>query len=475
MKANRTFLKTPDGGPDAVTAILGAILVVALLVGLLVTVRVAWVPVWEADAEASHMFEVSQQLAAFKAQLDRQAGNATQVGEVSSEILLGQTRTSLFAQNRLPGTLRFTDTAGATSGINITSDEMTVIITNGTLVPIADNLWTEIPITTEVNNVSQIAALRIRTDTLANATDGDTVTITLRDEASGSFQGSFTVLIERDPPDVIIWLETRNKHNDLLQRYPLAFKESALPTGHYFVNAMDFNYVFDQVLAAAAKPMHMTLSYSDSVATQNDPAWPADYSVAYFKSDGGGSGVLAGSGGALEAPFARSFSGGTLSYIARNSYFVPQTYVVENGAIVLDQGTGAAFHVPPNLNVIEVAGVTRVSLTIPNLAGDEATVAGPRSATLFSAPRASTSLSGLSTDVNLTIGTAYPDLWLDVLRKELESAGLSSAGAQPQFRLSATGDTVTVTVYGTDSDPASTVNDINLELTQANLQLRIEA
>lgn len=464
MKANQPYLRFEED-TNAVTAVLGAILVVALLVALLVTVRIQWVPVWESDAEASHMLEVSQQLAGFKAQIDRQAGNATQVGEISSEVLLGTTRSSLFAQNRLPGTLEFESGADSGAAFNLSAARLTVILTNGTLVPIADNEWEDIPATTEVDDVQQVVALRLRIDEMDSSKVGETVAIQLTN-AAGASQGRFEVTVDSAPSQYLPTYSTYNAAGELLTQVSTTYHIATSFTPFY-VNALEPEFVFDQVLAAADKPMKVTLTHTADM--------PADYSIAYLKSDGTGQSVLVGGGGALKSPYLQSFTTGTLTYTARNSFYVPQTYVVENGAIILDQGNGAAFKVPPNFQVTEVLGTAGVTLTLPMLTGDSSTVAGPRSATLFTSPRSSTVIQGLSPQLNFSVATSYPDLWEDFFIQELESAGFSASGAEPEFDVSKTSNSVTLRLFGPDSDPASTDNDISMQLTQANVRLRIES
>lgn len=464
MKANRRRREMRRDG-DAVTNILGAILVSVIVVALLVTVRVSFVPVWEENAEASHMQEMSNKLAAFKAQLDRQTGNATATAEVSSELPLGLQGSSIFAQNRQPGILEYAPASSSGDSFNISAERLTVLLANGTLVPIADNEWEDIPTTTEVDDVEQVVALRIRIDEMDRDKVGEQVTITLTDSA-GNHQGRFEVTVEDAPSQYLPTYSTYNAVGELLTRVSTTYHEATSFTPFY-VNTLEPEYVFDQVLAAADTPLTITLTHSAGM--------PADYSIAYLKSDGTGQSVLVGGGGSLKLAYAKSFGSGTLTYTARNSYYVPQTYIIENGAIILDQTNGAAFKVKPNFEAVDVLGILRLTLTLPTISGDASTISGPRAATVFSSPRSGMGFSALAPSLNFTIATDYPILWANFFTTELESAGLSSDGSQPQFAVTPGTTNVTVAIYGPTADPGSTVNDISLSFAQANVRLRLEA
>lgn len=458
MKANkraaRAHLERDD---EAVTSILGAILVVVLLVGVLVTIRLQFVPVWEENAEAAHMLQIENELSTLRAQMDRQTGN-TSTGNVANQITLGQSRVSMFAQRALPPFLSFAPTPA--KALTLDAENMTVFLSNGTLIPLADNEWVEITATTFVDTVQKVLALRLNVSEISSSNIGDSVRIVI-EQGNGNYGGEFRLDVEKSQPNNVIRLSTRNAAGDTI--FSVAKNEllGGQTFSPYFVNVMDDDLLFDQVLEAAVKPLSLTL-FNNGFGT-------ASYSIVFFEGDGSGS-VLVGGGGVSVKNFVRSFNGGTLTYAANNNFLVAQNFVIEHGALILQQENGAVFKVNPGFDVVQVGQTTGVSFTIPTMKGSEKSFSGNLVSIVNTQRSLGQSFSAVTDAFNVTLETGYPDLWADFFRDEFADAGLLEGD---DFALDVTGDTVTLSVLGTA--PVSTIKDIALSVVQANINIRLEA
>lgn len=123
---------------------------------------------------------------------------------------------------------------------------------------------------------------------------------------------------------------------------------------------------------------------------------------------------------------------GTVYYTSDNSYFVDQTYAYESGALILAQGELSLMKQSPSiaikrtdnssnitlyLNAIQIPGTAKA---ISSNSIEEVRIRHISSATLYAE-------EAFFSDLTLTVDTAHPAAWEELIRREAVSAGLNTS------------------------------------------------
>ncbi len=450
-------------GPDraGVSNVLGAILLFGIFIMTLVTIQVEFVPRWEEDREARHMDQVADQLAQFTSDLNRMAANQTRTA-ITDPLTLQPSGGFRFLQagSGLPNELAF-DPPVAGQGVNVTSPQLRILARDGEEFFGLNETWEAIVSGDTVDNVTQVRHLRIRVDMIpGDYNDGDSATLSAFDR-NGIFAGKAVVTFRDFPSEQALAIQVFNRQNQEISSGIEAFFQQTV-VDYFYIDLLDGELLFDQVLAAAESPIDLTLARN---------GLDAAYTIVY-NTIGAGGPTTVGNAGILVPNYSSTLASGSLAVEAENQHFPPQTFVIEHGAVILEQAEGTVMRVPPAFRV--TGGATQVQLiwTMPGLTGDRQSLGGSEAASLIATPAGGQAhTEAFAARVALRIPTGHPAAWSAWLDDQFRLAGLASAVGQ--YSLSSGADFVLLTVYGPVSDPNSTTEDVYLNFQQA--PIRIEA
>lgn len=425
---------------NAVSSVLGGILLFSLFILVLIRVQTVFVPVWEEDAEARHAEELLGQFASFKAQADRQVEPGVAVPSTVTFQLERQGGFRFFSPGSGGGgSLSLHRDAGNHS---ISSPELTITNSTELVLIAASETWNAVQ-NSEVENVTQILSLRLRLDSVDASYEDDFVTITITD-ANNQYAGDLRALIQNPSgPDWQIEMRTRDRANNVLFQQPHFAFPNAATNSPFWIDALDPPLRFDQVLAAADRPLALTLTTTSASA----PHLTAKFSVTYMQETAGGGTILVGGGQQTITNFLDTSTNGRLEYAGAASNFVRQDIVYEYGGVLLAQEDGAVMAIPPAMTALVSGGTTAIDLTLP--AVSVSPQARPAGTTASVTVQGSNQRIMLATGPRLTfgIGTDHPEAWTAFWRGVFESAGLAEAAGH--FTVSSTPAAAWFTIEGT--------------------------
>jgi len=136
------------------------------------------------------------------------------------------------------------------------------------------------------------------------------------------------------------------------------------------------------------------------------------------------------------AKYSQAVASGVIQFILPNRYYTPETFYMEDDAVLQSQSSGfQIMAVPPPLNFTVIPGNTTVSDSFVQLYGNASTVVGQGSEDVYSHLRYSTVVTsnghlqgGVQQPLNFTftIGTQWPCAWNTYLYHVLTTSGLAS-------------------------------------------------
>jgi hypothetical protein len=409
--------------PDerAVSTVLGAILLFGLLVVTFATLRATFVPKWENDREAEQMLVAQDELASFKSSLDRLVANQT-TSSISTNLDLGAPHTTFLGTFGASGSVSF---APGAAGPNVTADLFQVLLQNGNAV--STESWTSVVNTVPITNVGAVESLRLRftvaEDTLHK--NKDSVQMQVKD-AAGAVLGTFVVAINCDQDcdaddNIFVNIESDDAGGNVLYNQGYAVSSPANPkaSATYWVDVLDPNYRFGQLLAGAPTPFGITLT---------DDGLSAQYAITYTQITPQGNVIIAG-GAPQGIPLTASFLGGRLAFDSANQYYPVQNIVMEGGAIILDQpGSGQTFLTPPDFRVTPLGTTVSISMSAQALTGGQQQLGGEANVQLQAHVVSVSSFAGQAPHLAFNFTTAYPTLYRTYFEGAMKSAGLLSSG-----------------------------------------------
>lgn len=463
------------GDDRGISVVVGAVLLLGIVTAAAVTFRLSYVPSAGERAEADHMRDVSRSMAALNGDLLRRLDTDTGV-PLPAQVPLTPSTPSLVDVPLSGGTLDFDTSSRA---VDISSPSLRIQTRNGTPLLGASGSgsgqWQQIQGTDTITDVASVLGLRINI-TDPDPQDGDRLTIQATD-ANSDFAGDFQIFADVNPPDLDLIAQTRAPpapgdvifHNHILSIHQQNWD------ANYWVDALTDLFSFDSLLEQADKPM--TLSFQDQ-------GLQAAYLVSYEEDAGDGLTTLVGAGDTVDS-YARSYRSGVLTYTSSNQFFTDQSYIIEHGGLILSQPDGTVFSMEPSFEVESTSNIAKLSLAVPTLKGESASVTGGDRVNVRTGTSTSQTIGATAGQLNLTFHTAFPDAWEAFLEDELADGGLTSSGCPPtapvgpttcEYELSSTSDTVRLTVHGpqaADADPADPVRDISFELVQGRVTTEV--
>ncbi len=449
-------MKRPLGGDETgVATVVGGLLMAGILLVTLVTIQVEYVPVWEKDAEAARMRVVIDQYAALKAEVDRQLGNESQAPSTSPISMAAGRPASVFSSPGLPSTLEFVE---ADKPFKINATVLLIQTRNGNIVESAEESWTQVSSEPTVGDIALVESLRAK---IPSASTGGDKSVSLEiTDGDGLFAGRLEAIVERDPPDIIFRVKVTGADNGILHDQGFAHHQGSGPDT-WFINAMDPDYRFDRLISSATKPLTLTFSQTNAPSSE--------YAVTYATS--GAAGIVVGGAGTTVNNYDVTHAAGTLRLQAPNNHYVQQNILMENGAVLVEQDGTAIFQIAPHFNVATASGYMMVDMTIPSLVGAGSAVSGDGTAKVLTKAESHGSISALAPSITFTVSTLYPTLWTEHWNETLSAAGYSQGTGH--YALSTTADQAILTLYGPTTAPASTKNDLALNLRQADIDVKI--
>lgn len=381
----------------AVSTAVGAILLVTIMFMVVLVIQTSFVPRWQEEDEERHARVVQREFLEIVGHMEQRAENdsATPATFMVSMDRGGGSIFSLGAD--LPGEVLMTTFQ---DGSTYSASEMSVISRDGVSLAVLNETWISIGGTHEVDDLVSVSHLRLRVHNPASGDDGDSATIQITD-ASGEPAGNLTAYIDRYPSGYALKVLVQTPSGmTIVDDGESRFQQDAPDYMH--VNAMEPSYFFTSLLANAEQPF--SLDFIENSLT-------ADFSIQ-GKTESGDP-IGGGSPGALISDIERTLDGGRLELMVPNQQYPQQRFVMDHGAVVVEQSDGVAFLEPPAFEVGPLDDLTRVTIAD--------TVAGgtPRGVSSHSPVRVTlgsgdtTSLVGTAPDLTWNVTTPWPTLWSD--------------------------------------------------------------
>lgn len=460
MKANRAArIRDAD---DGASVIVGAVLLFALSFLVLVMIQSNFVPVWEQDAEAAHHQTVQSQLAFLKSQMERQT-EGTVTTPLSSPIDLerGGVSNIFGSRNIPPGTLELSSSDAAE--FKLSSPEISITTVSDPQFVGLGETWEEIDGDT-IEDASRIASLEVRIP--SSASEGSQADLTITD-ADGAFAGRLRIILESisssscgsDIRTYDYLVRTYNAADDLIREY--SEKRDPGNSGgcqqSIYVNALDPNYRFGHVLAAAETPFEITLTESGGMG--------ADFSAAYYQQISGGGEVLVGGGSETVMDYEETTGGSRLVYESFAQHFIQQDLIMEYGAIIVAQSGGASVASSPAFAVGSTAERTSFSWTTPRMVPGAESFATARTDLIVTTASGHQTLTGTAPRLTIELATDYPGAWTTYWRNAFERAGLTEGD---EFSLASTATSASFTLEGPLTD---STHDVSIAIQTAQVEV----
>ncbi len=446
---------------EGVSAVVGAVLLLLVATLFVVQWRLEWIPTLESEKEAGHGLAVDAQLGQLRAHLNHLATNRSDDVAGLPVSLGAPASTSLSEGTRVPSVLAF---RAENANLTFRAADMQVLKRNGHPQGVPANAWTAFGGVIQFSDVHSIQDLRLRIADVNALHNTRTASVNLLDDV-GAPLGSYTVRVNHQSPNLLVHHEVRNGAGELVTSAMESFEEAS-SFSPYFVDVLASETAFRQVIANAPQPFQVRLAY--------DPGFNTDYIARYHVVDSEGVVVPVISGGQQVLNWEEVLVSGTLSYFAQNQYYPAQTIRMANGAMVLAQDEGRLFRAEPPLQIRSVNNVLYLDWSMPLMEGPDQALAGDMVVHTFAAPLEHRSMTGSAASMDFTLQTPDPGLWASLFRQRLVATGLSESGLFPGFTITTTGDEVTVSIIGPDSDPLSSVRDVVLSYRVTRVYVQIQ-
>lgn len=436
---------------EGVTATLGAILVAGILVAVFIVVQSEYVPVWEKNAEAEHMGSVAEHFEGLYSMLDSPADGLDGTGGTRGvplrpdrPVMSGPTVSSHDLEYRVTGGAVEADVANFLA-VRRGSDGRSAYGED----------WNDLPSTE--SDVVEVYNLRLRIDEIGGMDQDDDSILVVVHDADGAFVGSFEFLQEKRPPDRYFVVTVQDADGNVLHGNAEPYF-GAHSMGPYWIDMLEPNYRFDRILQGAEPPLSIELQ---------EHGLTGDYAITYQSTSG-----MSGPG-PLERPTAQvplhiDNDCGAITYRGLNTRYLSQEYVLEHGALILQQSDGATFRIAPHFAAHHNAEWTTLDVRVPCLQGSSASIGSSTQATVSVSRLDDGAAWGVAKQIYLNVTTDYPDLWADLWRERLETAGLQD-GVNHTVVVDAATGVVRLHVWGGSADEL----DLHLNLAFPTYQSEI--
>ncbi len=414
---------------QAVSVIIGAVLLLAIVVSALVAFRLAYVPVAGERAEHDHMKDVSRAMGSLNAEILKGAQDPTGVPFPTSIPMTG-TYPPLVPGQPPGGTLELSGERSVT----IQADDLTVFTKDGA--PVSSDEWSLVDETTTLTSIEDVLQFRVKLlDALA---PGDEFKVEITD-AENEFAGSVTV---QGTGTDRIDLRVHNENQESVY-FERVYNDTADFQDQHRFNLLADTLGFDALLNQAETPFNLTVEPPQGV--------DIEHTIVYEETSNGIS-RLAGHGQTI-ASYHESWTTGTLSFATAYQFFVRQSFVLDHGAMIMEQTDGAVFTVEPPLRVEATDDLTTVHLLTPSITGDGFSISSGDRVEVHTTPDKTQRFHASANSLTLTFATPFQDQWSDHLHETFQEAGLEDG---PDYTVEPdTNDrSIKATLHGTNHDLA---------------------
>lgn len=408
---------------------------------------------------------VSAQFAILKSDLDRLADNRTSV-PITDPVTLGSSGGFRFASSGTPPAELAFAPPGPGEGLSVSSPQLRIQSQGGRAIYGGSETWITIVSGSSIHNVTAVDHVRLRIPTPASWATGNSVTLSVLGPG-GAYAGKFVV---RNIDHGATYTYEHQTFSSQSQTTPISIMQESYnkqtPPPYHYIDLLRSEFLFTDVLRAAPTPFGLELARQ---------GMEADYTAAYSVLASGGT-TQVGNVGLIVPNFQLDMAAGSLQLTSRNQQFPAQAYILEHGAVIVSQADGTVMAIAPQFTVSVIAGQVNLAWVAPALTGTSTAVAGPTQASVtFEATGERIDLVATAARISLTLPTAYASTWTQYWSETLQRAGLTSSGANPQFTTTTTATSATLDLFGLQSDPASTVDDISMTLKAASIHTTARA
>lgn len=458
----------------AVSAVLGAMILAGILMLGVVTYEAEVVPQLRAQAQDQHLRSIARTLATLAVELDQQAANRSQAA-ATYPVPIGYDAPGLVSDSSMAGGLTFEPEA---ESVSIFSKELLIQQENASQRITQPEAWNEVNGSGSIEDVSQVASLRLKFDRIAREMAGDHVVVNITD-ADGEHAGSFRVCLARHSPDWDLHTLVKDADGTILYNNAHSYFQNQ-EYEPFWINVLNPDYRFGQLLTIAEEPFDLSVeAHDDAGAAGGCPGDGADststgeleasYAITYLEATDAGT-VVQGGGGLVREDYNRTVEAGRLTYEVTGPGG-QHRLVLEHGALILAQSEGNVFRLPPDVDAGLSDNIVTLSFNLPRLTGDPSSATGTSSAVVRAVPESSYRLEGQATNLTINLTTDHPGLWVDRWDEEFDEAGLGGE----VYDVENGSSWARLEVWGLlGPSPSSDELDLFVRLHETPIQLRIE-
>lgn len=471
----------------AVSNVLGAVLMFGLLVLTLTVIQVKFVPVWSEDREARHMQALADDLRQLKSDLDRQAGNDTAT-PITANLPLSTGGGFRFFQPpaNLGSTAAFSPSPSGIGLVASSTKPVQVLRRDGLDLFATGNSWDpQLEGSSDIYDVTNVQHLRERIDLCQGVTSGgscpdsyiggpnandydanDLVTLYIfssTDDVNPLCRIVTTTSLNSGEYTFTVHLYDASG-NEVSSDFESLFQQ--VTQDYLYFDLLDSSLFLEPVLATGQAPFHFRLVES---------GLNADYQVVYTDA---ATGALGGSAGILQAAgFSQTTASGRLELQSNNQHYEDQTYVLEHGAVILEQPQGSAMVAPPAIGAAMGAEQGAFTWTVAGLAGGGLERGGDRVEAVATPTGDADEIWVLAPQATITIPTTRGEAWATYLGDLLFDAGWSAG----TYTITTNAASVQVLLEGpvandvscTNANQANCVYDVSLRLRVSTINLAL--
>lgn len=468
---------------QGVAAVLGAILMLGILISALVVIQTQYVPVWDGQRERDAAQVVAGEVATIKSDLGRLTGNQSSQPISDPVTLARQQGFNFFQNDLLPGIVAFTPSAAGAGMTVSTANPLSVQQADGQQLYSLSEDWTWNG--AQKGGILDIVHLRFRIPAPGGLPTGtQTLDFTVLD-TNNNCRAQIKLVATG------ITLAAKNIEAQVFgaQAAPAATCASTAIALHdtYMGLAAPAYYHFDafapetqfaSVMAgipSSVYPLKVQFSQGNTAG---------QVAIVYDQATQFGT-VRSGGAGLTYTSFNQAAPTGTLTVSTNNQRLPDQDFVFEYGALFLEQPDGAALIASPSFAVSTTNAQAALSWSFPALTGGSAAVTGSRSAEIVMSPAGQrTFLQANAQDITFTITTSHAAAWRDFWDQRMQLAGLSSLpvlpqapcavlAPWPQYAITETPDSATLTFFGPCSAPSDATKDVFLTFEQTPIAIEL--
>lgn len=465
----------PGLGDDrGVSIVLGAMLLAGIALIAVASYETQVTPDLQAKAEQRHLEDVTRELSTLAAEMSRHAANRS--SDVSAHpVPLGYEAPSLFGGTPVSGSLVFDPLE---DGVRLDAHRLVVQRQNGSTQITQPENWHQVNGTETIDGIQDVANLRVKLDEIAREMTGDHVVVEAED-GQGDPAGTFRLCIAKHSPDWDLHYLVTNPDGSVLYNNADSYFQNQV-YDPFWVNLLNPDYRFDELLEAADTPVSLTLRTEDDIGSQGgcpgdtDPGTgtrelSTEFAITYREATPTGE-IVKGGGGLEREDVNRTYTSGRLTF-EPTSQIQARGIVLAHGAVVRDQAEGAVFRMSQRFDAGLAGNTVTLEMALPRLAGTPGSTTGTSTAVVDAVPGTRNGFEGQASNLTVNLTTNHPDLWVAAWTDELEAAGLSG----DTFDVATGPNWARLDVWGlVDPDPGSEQLDLFVQVQTLAVEVDVE-